>query len=558
MQNPLLKNHRLLLFYVGWCLINIIQAGTTELLDDEAYYWLYSRFLDWGYFDHPPMVAALIKSGYSIFHNELGVRIMMVLLNTATIYIIQQLTYKKDDRLFYAIATSVAVAQIGGILAAPDIPLLFFVSLFFWQYQQFLQKMNFTNALLLGVCMACMLYSKYHGVLIIGFTLLSNLKLFTKRYAYLAGIICLLLFMPHLYWQFNHNFPSVQYHLFERNASHYKFSYTTEYLLGQIAFAGPLMGWFLLWCAFRYRPFTFGERAMVYSLVGVYAVFLISTYKGRVEANWTVAAFIPLMVLSHRYMIQHYQIQKWLYRSIPVSLVLILLVRLYLMSWFPPVSWIQRSELHGNKVWTGNLKQKAGALPVVFVDTYQRASKYWFYTGTPAFSMNSPFYRRNNFNMWPIEDSLIGKAVYLDAPDNCDFYRNLFKPYGWVFPQDGAVPRFFSFSRVLFFNINSAVLQERTVQLNTRVTTPENYRSLFQQSAYSETPIWLVLYQNDDVKAFVNTGSTVKKITGDHLQLTVNISYKLPAGDYAARLCIGSCIPGFPTINSTEFEFNIQ
>ena len=228
------------------------------------------------------------------------------------------------------------------------------------------------------------------------------------------------------------------------------------------------------------------------------------------------------------------------------------------MSWFPPVSWIQRNEIHGNKVWTGSLKQKAGALPVVFVDTYQQASKYWFYTGTPAFSMNSPFYRRNNFNMWPIEDSLIGKAVYLDAPDDCDYYRNLFKPHGWSFPHDGAVPHFFSFSRVLFFNINNAVLQERTVQLNTRVTTPENYRSLFQQPAYSETPIWLVLYQNDDVKAFVNTGTTVKKITGDNLQLMANISYTLPAGDYAARLCIGSCVPGFPTINSTEFEFNIQ
>lgn len=558
MQNPLLKNHRLLLFYAGWCLINIIQATGTELIDDEAYYWLYSRFLDWGYFDHPPMVAALIKAGYAIFHNGLGVRILMVLLNTATIFIIQQLTYKKDDRLFYAIATSVAVAQIGGMLAAPDIPLLFFTALFFWQYQRFVQKMNFINALFLGICMACMLYSKYHGVLIIGFTLLSNIKLFTRPYAYLSGAICLLLFAPHLYWQYTHDFPSLQYHLFERNASYYRFSFTTEYILGQIVFAGPVMGWFLLWTAFRYRPATIAERAMVYSLVGVYAVFLISTYKGRVEANWTVAAFIPLMALSHRYLIQHYQLQKWLYRSLPVTLLLILIARLYLMSWFPSVSWIHRNEWHGNKVWTGNLHQKAGSLPVVFVDTYQQASKYWFYTGTPAFSLNSAYYRRNNFNMWPIEDSLIGKAVYLEAPDNNDFYKKLFRPHAWIFPKDGVAPHFFSFSRVLFSNVKNAVLQERTVQLNTMVTTPAYYHTLFQQPAYSATPIWLVLYQNDDVKAFINTGATVKRLTGDHLQLTINISYALPAGDYTARLCIGSCVQGFPTINSTEFEFNVQ
>ena len=28
-----------------------------QLHPDEAYYWLWSRYLDWSYFDHPPMVA---------------------------------------------------------------------------------------------------------------------------------------------------------------------------------------------------------------------------------------------------------------------------------------------------------------------------------------------------------------------------------------------------------------------------------------------------------------------------------------------------------------------
>ena len=187
---------------------------------------------------------------------------------------------------------------------------------------------------------------------------------------YLAGLVCLLLFTPHLYWQYKHDFPSVQYHLFERNASHYRFVFTTEYILGQLAFAGPLMGWFLLWGAFRYRPIDDLERAMKYLLTGSYLVFLISTYKGRVEANWTVAAFIPLMVLSHRYLVQHYQLQKWLYRSLPVSLLLVLAMRLYIMSWFPPVSWISRNEFHVNRDSTTAMHQKAGNLPVVFIDPY--------------------------------------------------------------------------------------------------------------------------------------------------------------------------------------------
>lgn len=557
MQNALQRNHRLL-FYLSWGLLSIIQATTTELFDDESYYWVYSRFLDWGYFDHPPMIAALIKAGYAIFHNELGVRLFIIVLNTATIFFVQQLTGKKDDRLFYAVALSIVVAQIGGILAVPDIPLLFFVVLFFWLYDRFLQNTNFINALLLGICMALLLYSKYHGVLVIFFTLLSNPKLFTNRYTYVAALVGVVLFVPHLYWQYRHNFPSVQYHLFERNASDYRFKFTTEYLIGQIAFAGPVIGWFLLWAAFRYRPVSHLEKALKYTLAGTYIVFLISTYKGRVEANWTVAAFIPLMVLSHRYLAKNHHLQKWLYRSLPVTLVLVLAARLYFMSWFPPVSWIKRNEFHGNRTWTTEKHRQAGNLPVVFVNSYQQASKYWFYTGIPAFSMNSPYYRRNNFNMWPIEDSLIGRDVYIDVPDDNEYFRRLFKPHEWSFPKEGVQRGFYSFSRVLFYDMNCTVLKEHTIQINTKVTIPDNYTALFQQPTYSETPIWVVLYEDGDVSALINSGVIVRKLTGNKLTLIINIPPGSDKGEYTARLCIGSVLPGFPTINSTEFDLKVQ
>lgn len=557
MQNALHRDHRLF-FYVGWALLSIIQATNTELFDDEAYYWVYSRFIDWGYFDHPPMIAALIKAGYAIFPNELGVRLFVLILNTATIFFVHQLTFKKDDRLFYAVATSIAVAQIGGMISVPDTPLLFFVVLFFWLYQRFLQYKNITSAILLGVCMACMLYSKYHGVLVIGLVLLSNLKLFVNKYTYVAGLVCLALFTPHLYWQYQHNFPSVQFHLFERNAADYRFSFTTEYLLGQIAFAGPVIGWFLLWAAFRYRPYSDLERSMKYTLVGTYIIFLISTYKGRVEANWTVTAFIPLMVLSHRYLVKNYHLQKWLYRSIPLTLLVILAVRLYIMAWFPPMPWIKKNEFHGNREWTTDIHKRAGNIPVVFIDTYQKASKYWFYSGMPAFSLNSPYYRRNNFNMWPVEDSLIGKAVYMDVPDDNEYFRRLFKPHDWPFPQDGVQQGFYSFSRVLFTGIECAVLKKGAIKINTEAAIPGNYMTWFQQPAYSQTPIWLVLYENGDVKTLINTGTTVRMLTSARLELSVNIPAEVTAGKYSARLCIGTILPGFPTINSTEFELCVE
>ena len=81
------KNHRLV-FYTSWLVLGLVQSGLTELQDDEAYYWVYGRFLDWGYFDHPPMIGLLVKLGSSLLPGELGVRLFPLILNILSLFII--------------------------------------------------------------------------------------------------------------------------------------------------------------------------------------------------------------------------------------------------------------------------------------------------------------------------------------------------------------------------------------------------------------------------------------------------------------------------------------
>ncbi len=38
-----------------------VLAAVTELNNDEVYYRLYALKLQWNYFDHPPMIAVLLK-----------------------------------------------------------------------------------------------------------------------------------------------------------------------------------------------------------------------------------------------------------------------------------------------------------------------------------------------------------------------------------------------------------------------------------------------------------------------------------------------------------------
>ena len=65
-----------LLLLFAWGLLNLLQANFMDITEDEAYYWMYSRILDWGYFDHPPMIALMIFLGRQLFEGELGVRVL--------------------------------------------------------------------------------------------------------------------------------------------------------------------------------------------------------------------------------------------------------------------------------------------------------------------------------------------------------------------------------------------------------------------------------------------------------------------------------------------------
>ncbi|MBC7872377.1 MAG: glycosyltransferase family 39 protein, partial [Ferruginibacter sp.] len=379
MKELLQKNHRLV-FYGLWLLLGLMQAGLTELQDDEAYYWVYSQYLDWGYFDHPPMIAVLVKMGYAIFPNELGVRLFPLLLNIFSLVIIEKLLERKNPFLFYAIALSMAVIQVTGFVAVPDIPLIFFTALFFLCYKRFINNYSLLNSFLLGLSVAFLFYSKYHAVLIVLFVLLSNIRLFTKYQTYVAGMIALLFFAPHLWWQYQHDWVSFRYHLFESNVNAYKFSFTADYIIGQLLLPGPIAGFILLPAAFLYKSKTQVEKALYYTMIGIYCFFLLSSFRGKVEGNWTSPVLVSLVVLAHSFLNEKARWQKTLFKLLPLTLVLILFARVIMIADLLPVKEIKK-RYHAWKEWPALMKEKTKGLPVVFSNSYQRASKYWFYSG---------------------------------------------------------------------------------------------------------------------------------------------------------------------------------
>lgn len=399
------------IFYAVFAALSLIQAWGTELFDDEAYYWVYSKFLDWGYFDHPPVIAVLIKMGTMLFPGELGVRFFVVIIGIITIYLIEQLTKPKDLKLFYAIVLNIAILQIGGIIAVPDIALLLFTALFFMMYQRYEEKSGIVQAFSLSVIIALLLYSKYHGILIILATLFSNINLLKRPMTWLVIGLSVLLFLPHVFWQANNGYPSIVYQLYGWVSSGYKLSFTTEYVLGQLLIMGPFLGWLLIWSALSVKPANKMEKAMRWSIIGVYLTFFLSSFRRGTEANWTIPLLAPLIYLSYHYLVKDQRKANWVYAVLPYSIVLIFIVRLYMFIDIPAYSFMPKDEFHGNKKWVMELKTKAAGRPVLFTNSYQRPSKYWFYSGDTSFSLNTYGYRQNQYNLWPLESKLQGKSV---------------------------------------------------------------------------------------------------------------------------------------------------
>lgn len=410
-----------LCFYSCWLILAVLQANYTELIADEAYYWKYAQDLQWGYFDHPPVVAAMIKPGYWLFQNELGVRLLFILCSIGFLFLLELLARPKNLTLFYLVISSIGAFHFLGFLAIPDMPLLFFSASFLWLYKRYLTVDGWGISLLLAANATLLLLSKYHGILLIGFIILSNPTLLKRKTFWLISLLSVNLFIPHIQWQIAHDMPSIKYHLAERSDGIYHINYTLNYLLSVVLIFGPMIGLVLAWHAIKRqtRIYTF-ERTLKVVLVGTLSFFLLMTFKGKAEANWVAPALIPAVISGYSACENKAWFSKLTKYSFGLSLFIIFNLRLFLVYDYLPdraqFAYI-KNKTHNSESWAKSLQSKAEERPVVFMNKYQHAALYEFYTGHSAISLNNRIGRKNQYNIWVDEYDLQGKEVML-IPNN--------------------------------------------------------------------------------------------------------------------------------------------
>src|SRR5579872_5518298 len=104
-------------------------AAIVPIVPDEAYYWEWSRHLAAGYFDHPPMIALIIRAGTLIAGDTtFGVRCVAVLIGSiatvAAVALAQRFGGAVAARRAAWAVLAMPLAGAGLVLATPDVPLL--------------------------------------------------------------------------------------------------------------------------------------------------------------------------------------------------------------------------------------------------------------------------------------------------------------------------------------------------------------------------------------------------------------------------------------------------
>ncbi|MBS1656096.1 MAG: glycosyltransferase family 39 protein, partial [Bacteroidetes bacterium] len=359
-------------FIIFWTILNLLQAGFTELTSDEGYYWFYSTLPQWGYYDHPPFIGWIVGLGYSVFHNEFGVRIINTLLSSGGLWLFFSWLPQewKEKKTIYLLLLAASLANYLSFIIFPDGPLLFFSLVFLTLYKKFIYKQDWGTALLIGLSAALMLYSKYHGILIIGFTVISNLKLLRSKYFYAAALVLSALMIPHFLWQQSEGFPSFAFHLSGRISS-FSTQHVFEYISQQVFAIGPS----LIFIPFVTKVKDQFEKTLLYIIVGTFLFFLFSSFKTFVHFHWTSITVYPLLYFSVKYFFTTGRQRLLLWLTVPFILFLFVF-RLQLMVQVFPFTHLNVDYYHGRKTWAKEMASIADGRPIAFVDNFREAGLY--------------------------------------------------------------------------------------------------------------------------------------------------------------------------------------
>lgn len=368
---------------LGLVAVHLAYGGLVELVEDEAYYWVWSRRLAAGYLDHPPAVAWLIRAGTELLGDtERGVRAGAALLGGLALWPLARASARPV--LAAATAATLPLFLLGGLFATPDVPLLAAWALGLWAALE-------ERWAVLGVAAGLAMLSKYTGLLLLPLVVAARPGDLRTRGPWLAAALALLVYSPNLLWNLAQDGVSWRFQLAHVADS----SGSLALLAAQVGLAGPVIfgaccvAWGLGWRALLGGA---PRREAVLWWTSL-PVLLLAVVTGG-EANWAAPAWLGgLLLLAERG--GRLARAAWLGLGINATLGGLVLVH----GLYPLVQLPQdpTDRLHGGRVLGESVA--AWGVSEVVTSRYQEAALIHFYGGVPARSLPD-WDRLDQYDLW--------------------------------------------------------------------------------------------------------------------------------------------------------------
>ncbi|MBN1824149.1 MAG: glycosyltransferase family 39 protein [Endomicrobiales bacterium] len=428
-------------------------AATLELHPDEAYYWMWSRHLALGYFDHSPLVAYFIKLTTLFSQGELFVRLSSI-LSTLLVSLIAWLLAMELFGLVTVASASVIVLNIlpitmaGSIIITPDIPAFLFWSAASYSFWKLIKTQKPSWWYVTGVLFGLSLLSKYTGfflaVSFLIFLLVTDERKWLKTvHPYASFVLGLAFFLPVILWNASNDWISLKFQFGHGlGGTGYSISRVLEYVGGQLMVANPLV-----WPIGIYACFVFlfsREKEKIYlSIMSLFLIlfFAYTSLKKLAGPNWPATAYFTFSIVFARYLLDGNKIKKGvLVLSVFFCFLLSFIATLHARFTIVPLDKISeplaRADATNFLYGWRTLGQKLLEDPetkFALTSSHQTSAVISYYTKEKVYAyVDTKLTRTSQFNIWGFPEGLKNKKgvyIYLEG-DGVGPIKDYIEPTG--------------------------------------------------------------------------------------------------------------------------------
>lgn len=437
----LTHNKIVFLVILSFAFIKMVLGMYLPLQADEAYWWTYSRFLDFSYYDQGPGVALHIRLFTSVFgENKFALKLAAV---TATsignflVYLISRELGLNFVRSLIALFLSFVLPGffLGSFIVMHDSSLIAFWLGALYFAIRFLNKQENMSLLAFFVCLGLGALSK-HTMIFFVFSVLiwlvftpKEYKILKNPFLYLGITLAALIVSPILVWNYKHDWVGFEMVLgFHYAAGSKTSSRTLVYIIGQLLVFSPIL-YILFWVLPFYRGWKYFLsfwNDSVWRFVFLNALilpvsFLLMSTKTTVQPNWTFPSF-PAMLITIAALLPNPSNKTktiiWTTIGLAPGIVFILSI-LFFHHIKNVVNLDKRFELaHRNFGYREaileieNFRKHIDPNAKLLANTYQDAARgSWYLPGKPYIpSLN--ILKRNQFTFWKQPKAKMNYVVY--------------------------------------------------------------------------------------------------------------------------------------------------